>query len=328
MRILIIGGAGLLGQQLAAVLSQAGNEIAIADNFSGSIRYRTSDKHRIFTPNAADANALRLPIQSFDPEVIILSVAHYYPRDVIYRFYEDTRLVINSANALCSVLTPRVKHVYYFSGHEVYGGPQARKPIKEDRKITRSATHHGAAELVAEQLLDFRCNELGIPYTVLRIFDLYGPRIQFCARTGVVSFIIDLLLRGEPVGLVGATRKRDFIHVEDAAQAALQVIKSEFCGVVNVGTGRGTTLRDIAHSVRDKLESSEGLWELKDGVIETYSSVANTTRLKEIAPKWKPSHNVLEDLDNLIEFRKKELNIEVRSDPLLVLNAMRGIQSV
>lgn len=329
MRILIVGGAGLLGTRLADSLSKEGHEISICDNFSGSLRYRTTDKYRIFTPNCTDINALQHPLSVFSPEVVIMCVSHYHQRDVLYRFYEDVRLVLGSATALSSLLTKNIKHVYFCSGHEVYGGPQTNKPISEKRKIVRSATHHGSAEYVAEQLLSFRCNELNIPLTIFRIFDMYGPRIQFTPRSGVVSFLIDSFLRGDFIGLVGATKKRDFIHVDDVCRAITSVLQQGYQGTVNIGKGSGETLRSIVKELSSVMDIKDYPIELKDGALPTFSSIADVSLLNSIVPGgWEAEHNIYDDIQSLVNFREKELQFNIRTDPVHVLNVMRGIESV
>ena len=325
MRVLIVGGAGFLGSYLAPALDALGHDVALCDDFSGSIRYRSTDRFRVFTTNCTDLNAIQHPFNAFNPEILIIAVAHHFSRDVIYKFYEDTKLVLGTANPICSVLSPALKHVYYCSGHEVYGGPQTNKPLRENRKITRSATQHGAAERAAEILLGHQCQEVGVPFTVLRLFDLYGPRIVFSARTGVISFLIDTVIRDEAIGLVEAKKNRDFIHVEDARDAILAVIGAGVTGTINIGTGIPTSLRQLMQEISTNIEVRHPVYEVpRQGV---YSSIACTKTLDAIVPGgWHPKHNVTEDMADLVKFRVDENTTAERTDPVLVLNEMRGVR--
>ena len=328
MRFMIIGGAGLLGTRLAPTLVAMGHEVALCDNFSGSVQYRTPSDHRIFTANAGDLNALQHAFAAYKPEAIVVAPAYVCPRDVVYTFYEDTRTVLDSANVIAFLLNRSVKHVYFCSSHEVYGGPQSRKPLKETRKITHSSNNHGTAKLAAERFLGFRCKELDIPYTVLRIFDMFGPRIVFSPLTGVVNFLIDGFLKREMLGLVGATHLRDFVHVDDVVGAITRLVKVGFTGTVNIGTGKGTSLRELAAEIGKAIPMGETPIELPDGRLPTFSSVANVSVLDSAFPKgWRPRHDVLSSIPKLVEFRRGEIEFYSRSNPLAVLNAMRGIES-
>jgi len=268
---------------------------------------------------------MRSVFATFKPEAVFMAVSHSYPKDVIYNFFDDTKLVLDSANVLSCLLTEEVKHVYFCSSSEIYGGPQTSRPLKETRKVVRSATLHGTSKLMAEQLLGFRCNELSIPFTVLRIFDMYGPRIIFSPTTGVLSFITEAFLTGETskIALVGATCSRDFIHVNDVVKATMGIVDSGFTGVVNIGTGKGHTLRGISRALR-KLIPSAALPAEVSGSTSSFSSVAHTGRLAEVIGGWKPEHNVLDDLPQLVEHRKEELNLKNNTDPRKKYDMLRG----
>jgi nucleoside-diphosphate-sugar epimerase len=326
MRVLIIGGGGLLGTHLVSELENLGHVVALCDNFTGSIKYRIPKEHRIFSTNAADLNALQHVFKVFAPEVVVLALAYVFPRDTIYSFFDDCRLVLDSANVVSMLLNRDVKKVYFCSSGEVYGGPQTSRPLKETRKIIQGATHHGVAKHAAEKVLSFRCNELGIPLTILRIFDMFGPRIVFSPKTDVINFLIDGFLRGETLGLVGARRQRDFIHVNDVVSAFLGVFSSEFEGALNIGTGKGTSLRQISTALCSLMEVSNKPVELPDSRLTTFSAVANIDLLSSVVPGWAPEKDVLEHLPGLIDFRRKEAEFYSGSNPVGVLNAMRGIK--
>lgn len=322
MRALIIGGAGLLGTALIPKFEALGHDVVICDNFTGSIRYRVPENIQVFSANATEINMLRHVFKVFRPEIVVVSLAYVSSGGVLYDFFSDVRTVIDSANVISALLTPQVKHVYFCSSGEVYGFPRSKKPLKETRKITQSASHHGTAKFIAERLLSFRCNELGISLTVLRVFDLFGPRSIFSARTGVVNFLISGFMRQEMLGLAGARVARDFIHVEDASTAFVGVVDSGFVGTVNIGTGKGTTLEQVS---KELLSFFPGVLspELVRDVQKHFPAVADITLLDSILPGgWNPKYNVLESLSALVDFRQEEQ--EFKADYKAVTRAMRG----
>lgn len=304
MRVMVIGGGGHLGSHLVPRLVSAGHEVAICDNMSGCPRIVAGKDVVLFTPNATDSNSSRPAFAKFAPEIVICALAHTYGRDFIYQFADDTGLVLESANVLSNLLTRSVKHVYFCSTSEVYGGPQTKRLLKETRKIDLSATHHGAAKLGAERLLAFRCQELGIGYTALRIFDMFGPREKFCARTSIVSFFIESFLRGDPLGFDGGTRLRDFIHVADVAATITALLGTDFSGTINVGTGRGTSLIQLVKALAARMDILEAPVLIPDGRIPVFSAVADVSVLDAVLPDRPPTLDVIGCLDQLIEFRK------------------------
>jgi nucleoside-diphosphate-sugar epimerase len=251
-------------------------------------------------------------------------LAHHYTKTTIYKAFDDTRLVLNSANAIASLLNRGVKHVYVCSTSEVYGGPQTKRPIKESRKIALGATAHGVAKLAAENILAFKCQELGIGCTTFRIFDMFGPRVLFCARTGIINFLIDAFMRNEVIGLVGSKKLRDFIHAEDAANAIAQVMETGFSGTVNIGSGEGTSLFDVVSALSDDMEIREAPVFIPKARNEVFSAVADTSLLTSLIPDWKPKSDIMWELPTLIDFRRQEI-LRPKGSPAPDINTVRGM---
>jgi nucleoside-diphosphate-sugar epimerase len=322
MKILIIGGAGLLGLELAEAYSESGDEVALCDNFSGSITYRTPRDYKLFTANACEPSALSNSFKHFNPEKVIVALNYCFNRDIVYNPYEDSRTILHSTSAVCSALPKSVKKLIFCSSHEVYGGPEPKQPLKESRKIVVPATAHGAAKLASEGLLKFHCNDRGIALINARLFNIYGSRVKFTPRSCLINFLVDSFLREECVGIVDPDIKRDFIHAEDAACAMHLVDASGFSGNVNVGSGTGTTLRKLVPLISRHLEIKEPpVFLNKCG---GYSSVANIELLSRIVPSWKPLISLENYLPELVEFRRAELEFFSLKDPTKALNTMRG----
>jgi nucleoside-diphosphate-sugar epimerase len=301
MKVLVIGGGGLLGSFLLPKLVASGHDVVVSDNLTGSVK--VTEHINLSTASATDIDAMRYTYRIHKPDVVFIAPAYQFSRDTIYNPYEDARLVLNSANVAASILTPNVKQVVFLSSGEVYGGPQTSRPLKESRKIIRSATQHGTAKLAAESVLEFRCHELGIPCVSLRVFDMFGPRKRFCPRTGVVSFLIDSFIRGELVGLRGARRLRDFVHAEDVAELCSTLASGGHEGVYNVGTGKGTTLIQVVKALAGLMEIPNAPVLMDDGPAPSFSSVADISRVQTLVPSWEPKYEIISCLPELVEFR-------------------------
>lgn len=321
MRVLILGGAGFLGSRLAPRFAAMGHEVALCDDFSGSFKYRSPVEYRLFIANAAQYNPLYPVFRSFRPEIVVVALAHGNTKDSIYNFYDDIRLVVDTATTISALLDGGVQRVYFCSSGEVYGPPQPRTPVKETRVIGVSATHHGAAKLAAEQLLTLRCVELGIPLTVLRIFDMFGPRIVFSPRTDVINFALSAALRRDQIGLRGPDKLHDFIYVDDVVAAIEVVVAAGLTGVVNIGSGQGTSLRQVCAWVEDVVGAGVPPMPVPDRRLPTLSLVADTSVLSSLG--WAPQASVVSVLPDLLAFRQAE---QARSaDTAGVLAAQRGM---
>jgi len=293
----------LLGKFLIPKLTPNHN-VGVCDKLVGHMSYTLPNSITLFTADVTDLNSTRQVFRRFEPDVVIVSVAHHFNKDTVYSQYDDVGLVYRSSNVVASLLTSQVKKVIFCSSSEVYGGPQTPKLVSEVRKIKIPATQHGVAKLSAEALLKFRCDELDISFSALRIFDMYGPRTTFCPRTGMVNFLIDTFQEGKKtVGLSGATRGRDFIHASDVAEVVAFAVDNDLSGLYNVGTGKRTTLIGLVKLLAKTLDISIPPVIMPDGPVTTFSAVANINLLKLHIPTWEPKDICTSTLQDIIKMR-------------------------
>jgi len=321
-RFLLIGGAGLLGSHLGPALQLAGHDVGIVDRFSGSMFLRTSKDFPVYKSDATDYNGMVPVFAKFNPDVVVLMVSHYYPRDQYYSSYEEGRMAVGAANTICSLLSPKIKHVYLCSHSDVYDGTESGRGLSEDKRIYTPVSYRGATNLAAEYMFTTRCAELDIPLTVLRIFDMVGPRLMFTPISCRLNFIVDAFLRGEQIGLVGSNKRRDFIHVGDVVSAIVGLHANEFSGVVNLGTGNGITLKQVVKELGKSMKIHYPPIEITDR--PSYAAVADINKLTTAVSWWEPQTDVLEYLSELVEFRRKEAHYYRPENAAQVLRDQRN----
>jgi UDP-glucose 4-epimerase len=143
--------------------------------------------------------------------------------------------------------------VFLSSGGTVYGIP-AVTPIPESAQ-TRPITAYGAAKLAIEKYLEVYRRQRGLDYTVLRVANAYGPYQTDEKQQGVIAAFVLKALRGEPIEIWGdGSVVRDYIYIEDVAEALMASLA--YSGnerVLNIGSGIGTSLLDIAIKIEQSL---------------------------------------------------------------------------
>lgn len=321
MRIALLGGAGLLGSDLYEKLSDEGHEVAIVDNFSGSLRMRVPQTRKIYAQDVTNYNSLAYAFKVFNPQAVFIAVNFFYS-DSIYKIFDETKSILNTANNVASLLGPLVKEVYYCSSSEVYGLPRSKKPFKESRKITQSLNLRGAAHKAAEDLLSLHCQSRGIRFISFRVFDLYGPRIKFTPITGRINFLISSFMSYEQVGLSGYADKRDFIYYKEAAAIMCATIDTGFSGVMNVGSGKPTTLVEACRVIGKHLKIVEPPLALKTG--SPVSCVADMSLCKEVTGII-PSSTLEDNMESLVNFRLSESEFYSSANSAEILREQRGL---
>jgi UDP-glucose 4-epimerase len=118
---------------------------------------------------------------------------------------------------------------------------------------TRPSSFYGASKLAAEHALTVAPDVRGIS---LRMFSVYGPGQNLAdMRQGMVSIFLAMALSGDPIDVRGPlARIRDFVYIEDCVEAWLRALSSEAAsGPFNIGTGVGTSIRDLLSLMLDLL---------------------------------------------------------------------------
>lgn len=244
MRVLILGGNGFLGSHLIDVLEPLGHDIVVLDQYSERFR---EPRDGITYVSVVFGNRSELEeVLSNNIDVVVHLVSSTLPKSS----NEDPSFDVQS-NVIESIVLFElcVKHhikrvVFISSGGTVYGLPESM-PVGETHP-TNPICSYGITKLAIEKYLHLFKTIHGLDYTVLRLSNPYGPRQDPSRNQGVIGVFMKKIILGEPITLWGdGTILRDFIYVEDFAQICAKSITSNINGVFNVGSGEGTSMRDL-----------------------------------------------------------------------------------
>ncbi len=251
-RVLITGGAGLIGSHIVDRLVGAGPaEIIVYDNLSRGRLQSLADATAKESVKLIEgdirnrtllATAMRGVDVLFHLAAIRLTQCAQEPRMAL------EVMVDGAFNVLEAAVAARVKRLIAASSASIYGNAE-RFPISENHHPYNNDTIYGAAKLLNEGLLAAFRKMYGLNYLVLRPFNVYGPRMDTRgAYTEVLVRWIDRIDRGlAPVIFGDGKQTMDLIYVEDVARAFVIAATSDAEGeVFNVGTGIETSLDELA----------------------------------------------------------------------------------
>lgn len=248
-RTLITGGAGLLGTGVVDVLRARGLAVAILDDGSGGTHDRLDQLDsdpmvRVHRVDLRDAPAVAAVCRAERPSFVVhLAGRHFIPYCNAHP--DETREVnVDGTSNLLAALAPHPpQHLLFASTADVYR--PAAVAHREGAPL-ESPTIYGRSKLSAEQLLMTSCNAWGVPLTIARLFNLYGPlhTVDHLIPTVVTQAIADNQLH-----LGDLSTLRDFVYVDDAAAAIIDLLTEQASGIFNVGTGTATSGEDLVELV-------------------------------------------------------------------------------
>ncbi len=170
------------------------------------------------------------------------------------------------------------------------------------------STFYGVCKDALHSLVDAYSKHTGLSSAWARIFFLYGPHEH---PERLVPSVIRSLLRGEPARCSHGNQIRDYLHVQDIADALVALLESSILGPVNVASGQPIALKDIVYKVAQKIgrEDLLHLGALPSRPNDLPLVVADIGRLSdELA--WKPTYNLDRGLEQTIRWWKEHLNNE------------------
>jgi UDP-glucose 4-epimerase len=260
-RVLITGGAGAIGSNLADLVVRAGaDEVVVLDNF---VRGRRD--------NLAWAVA-NGPVQIIEGDICDRELVDQVTRGIDIVFHqaairitqcvEEPRLAIDvlvngTYNVLEAALDHRVRKVVAASSASVYGLAETF-PTTEKHHPYANDTLYGAAKAFNEGMMRSMAATRGLDYVALRYFNVYGPRMDIHGvYTEVLVRWMERITAGIPPLINGdGSQTMDFVCIEDIARANLLAAVSDASDeVFNIACGVETSLLDLAHLLLAAMDS-------------------------------------------------------------------------
>jgi nucleoside-diphosphate-sugar epimerase len=251
-RVLITGGAGLIGSHIADALIDAGaSEIVVLDDFTRGRRENLATASATGRVRVIEWDVRR--VEDVARAIEGVDVVFHQAAIRITHCAEDPRLakdvlVDGTFNVLEAAVRAKVRKVVAASSASIYGLAEIF-PTEENHHAYANRTIYGAAKLFNEGLLRSFNDMYGLNYVALRYFNVYGPRMDmFGAYTEVLIRWMEAIAAGQPPTIFGdGSDTMDFVHVHDIARANLLAAQSDATDAVfNVGTGVETSLNQLA----------------------------------------------------------------------------------
>ncbi len=264
-RVLITGGAGLIGSHIADLLvSENVNEIVVLDNFvrgreANLSKALGSGRVRIVNGDIRDRELVQRTMQGID-------VLFHQAAIRITQCAEDPRLALEvlvdgTFNVVEAAAEQRVRKVVAASSASVYGLAE-EFPTTEKHHPYDNRTIYGAAKTFNEGLLRSFADMAGLPYVALRYFNVYGPRMDVHGvYTEVLIRWMERIAAGKPPLILGdGSQIMDFVHAADIARANILAAKADVTDeVFNIASGIEISLLDLAHALLRAMDSDLGV---------------------------------------------------------------------
>ena len=308
MNILITGACGFIGSHLVEKLVKENHNVRAFTFYNSrnshgwldDIDSKTLKGLDLISGDIRDYDLLYKQTKKIDVIVHLAALIGIPYSYHAAKSYIDTN-VIGTYNVLNSARTNNVSKTIITSTSEVYGTAQS-VPIKEDHSLNAQSPY-AASKIAADQLALSFYKSYGLPVTIIRPFNTFGPRQS--ARA-IIPTIVTQLLKEKVIRLGNLTPTRDFTYIEDTVKAFISAIKTKKISgeVINIGSKFEISIKDILKIINKdfgynfdfKIDKKR----IRNKNSEVYRLYASNAKAEKIL-KWSPKYSGLSGFKKALE---------------------------
>jgi UDP-glucose 4-epimerase len=299
VKVLVTGGGGFIGSNLARALVERGDHVRVLDNFSTGNRTNLAEL-------AGDIEIVEGELRSYERvhaatrgvEVVFHQGAlPSVPRSVQDPLTTSAVNVEGTLNVLLAARDEGIRRVVFASSSSVYGNSGELPRIETQNPDPISP--YGVSKLAAERYCVSFARVYPLETVALRYFNVFGPNQDPTSQyAAVVPRFVTAIADGQPVSIYGdGEQRRDFTYVANVVDA--NVLAADADGVsgkvLNIATGRATTVNDLAETIGTLLGRSVEHDDQPERTGDVRDSWADVTRARELLG-WEPRVSLDEGL--------------------------------
>lgn len=286
-KTLLFGGSGFFGP---VILSKNSEIISV-----GRTLPPIECKNKHIQLNNLDEMSI-LDNIDFDKVIFLIGNSNHHKINLSDNMGIDTNVYpINKALSYFS--ERKIKKFMCFTTILLYNQKKLKLPVDELQEIDPYINKYVFSKHLTEQITKYFKNS--IPSIIVRLSNIYGyTRLR---RPDLIPTIMQDIFMKEKVSIWNDEPKRDFIFTEDAAEAVLRLIDSDYEGIINLGSGQMSSIRDMC-SIISNLSGKKIISENKK-VSGPMKFVTDISKIKKITG-WEPKYNIQDGLKKTYDIMK------------------------
>jgi NAD dependent epimerase/dehydratase len=303
----VTGAGGFIGSHLTELLVRDGYEVKALAHYNGANHWfhleevspEVRQSIEVLSGDVTDSWFVDQAVKGVD---VVFHLAALI--GIPYSYHASASYVATNVSGTLNVLQACLRHsarLVHTSTSEVYGSAQ-RVPIDESHPLVAQSPY-SATKIAADKLVESFCRSFELSAITVRPFNTFGPRQS--ARA-VVPTVIAQALAGDSVRLGSLSPVRDLTYAVDTAAGMAAAARSSVTGeVVNLGTGRGVTIREVVDEVATLLGKTLTVQEdpgrIRPKASEVLKLISDNRKAAELIG-WVPTVSLSDGLKRTIDY--------------------------
>jgi UDP-glucose 4-epimerase len=305
-KILVTGGAGFIGSNVAESFISLGHKVVVIDNLSTGFKENIPLKAEFYKVDIR-SNKIDEIFKKEKIEVMCHHAAQIDVRKSVENPIQDARINIEGTlNLLNNCVKYKTRKVIFASTGGALYGEQDYFPADE-KHPEKPLSPYGIAKLAIEKYLYFYKGVFGLNYISLRYANVYGPRQNPWGEAGVVAIFTQKLLSDKKAVINGDGKQtRDFVYVKDVVKANLSALNHPGSDYFNIGTGIESDVNNIFRLLKEKTGSKqkEIHGPAKSG--EQKRSVLDYNKAKKLLG-WSPEYSLENGIEETVKYYQEKI---------------------
>ena len=279
MKLLVTGSSGFVGRRFLEMAPTDWEIICLGRSQPDSLTGRW------IRCDLADQKSVESAVKQVNDETFdsIVHLAAFVPKTAADDTLDKARL--GNIDATINLLTyfgEKSEKIIIGSTAEVYDQSKIHGPITEDN-VVAGGSYYGSTKLASELITQSYAKKLNKELTILRFSVMYGG---YDPIARAIPNFIRAAKAGEDLTIRGANVLRDYIHTDDVARSIICAVSANGAGVVNIGTGRGISIREMAQAIVDSTQSTSRITVLsEDGGSDVVIDISRAEKLLNYHPE-------------------------------------------
>lgn len=300
MKVLVTGGAGFIGSHVNNLLLEQGHSVTVVDDLSKGHADFIDQGVNFQKVSLEDQNTLEKILPGHDAVIHMASyieVGESVKKPV--EFAQNN--IVGTVKLLEAMKNAGVKKIIFSSSACVYGVPK-NLPIREEDILGEQENPYGITKVTMEEFCKLYHTLYNFDVTLLRYFNPYGPGEQHQPETHAIPNFIKSALFKTPIPLYWKGEQiRDFIYIDDLAEAHVLALPLTGLHIYNVGTETGVKVIDVVNKIFEIVGYEVPIDDKGERKGDVPSLVASAQKIKQEL-NWEPKVNLSEGLQKTIDF--------------------------
>lgn len=305
MKVLVTGGAGFIGSHVNKLLLDQGHQVTVIDNLSKGHKDSIDPRVNFHEISMENQTELEKILQGHDAVIHMASfieVGESVKKPA--EFAENN--IVGTIRLLEAMKNTNVKKMVFSSSACVYGKPQ-KLPITEEDPLGEQENPYGITKVTMEEFCKLYYSLFGFDVIILRYFNPYGPGELHSPETHAIPNLIKATLEKNPLPLYWKGEQiRDFIYIDDLAEAHVLALTLSGLHIYNIGTETGVKVIDVVKQIFQIVGYEVQIDDKGERKGDVPALVASSEKIKKELG-WNAKVNLDEGLKKTIDFYRSRL---------------------